>query len=83
MNCTNENCKSTLSLISINAKCSDTVYASYDVTDGNTLSNDGYAPYLGIGGGDYMKFKFCPSCGTIANFKPLDESDIIEAIEGM
>lgn len=49
-------------VISVSAKTDDRFCMNGD----GVTSYHGYVPYdLGIGGGDYMTFKFCPQCGQI------------------
>ena len=57
---------------SIGAKCSDC--CGYDFGD---KSSDGYVPYeVGIGGGDYVEFKYCLECGQIQGKFPVAEPDL-------
>ena len=56
-------------IASMNAKCSDC--CSIDLPHGETLN--GYVPKnLNIGGGDYIKFRFCMDCGRIQGEFPLE-----------
>lgn len=53
-------------ILSVSAKCSDLCTVKLD---GKTLS--GYVPHeLGIGGGDYVEFKLCLTCGRIQDSFP-------------
>jgi Zn ribbon nucleic-acid-binding protein len=53
-------------ILSVYAKCSDLCSVSY-----NGKSLDGYVPtHLGIGGGDYVRFKLCLSCGKVQDTFP-------------
>ena len=62
-----KNCKSTR-VASVSAKCSDCCSVIYD--DG--YSEEGYVPRdIGIGGGDYLEFKYCLDCGMIQDDFPL------------
>lgn len=54
----------------VSGKCSD----MSDVTIGDIV-HDGYMPEdLGIGGGDYISFRFCLDCGTIQGEFPRPQS---------
>lgn len=56
------------------AKCSD--LCRVELPDGEEL--DGYVPSnLGIGGGDYVNFKFCLGCGRIVGSFPIDEERVL------
>ena len=66
-----QRCKSQ-SIMDVNGKCSDMYCGDY--------SKDGYVPRdLGIGGGDYIRFKFCLNCGQIQDkfpkTPPVEDSD--------
>ena len=57
----------------VNAKCNDMC----DIETYSEQYYDGYVPYsLGIGGGDYISFKFCADCGKI-----IDDIFPLERIE--
>jgi hypothetical protein len=59
-------------LISLTGKCSDLCSVSY-----KDQESCGYVPNnIGIGGGDYVEFKYCGNCGYIQNFKPLTDAEI-------
>jgi hypothetical protein len=61
-------------LIQVSGKVSDLCCASYD-----GVSTEGYAPRgIGVGGGDYLEFKYCPKCMTI-QAPPPSEDDLLEA----
>lgn len=63
--------------ISISAKCDDRCVVKYQDTE-----HHGYVPSgLGIGGGDYIVFKFCASCGKIAGFERLCSDQVDYAIK--
>lgn len=60
----------------VTAKCSDC--CSVEV---GGLDQQGYVPDdIGIGGGDYIEFKWCLDCGQIQNKFPLPVSGIEEDI---
>lgn len=55
-----QKCKSD-KIAAVNGKCSDMCMVVY-----NGKEKDGYVPEgFGIGGGDYIVFQFCVSCGQI------------------
>ena len=59
-------------LLSVSAKCSDLCHVM-DPNDGER-ETDGYVPRdLGIGGGDYLEFKYCLQCGKIQGSFPITE----------
>jgi hypothetical protein len=69
MNC--QKCNSER-IASISGKCSDCCHCSIGDRD-----DEGYVPYdLGVGGGDYIKFKWCLDCGQIQGNFPCPSSDI-------
>lgn len=48
-------------IASVTAKCSDCCYVEL-----GSAHHDGYVPGdIGIGGGDYVEFKYCLECGQI------------------
>jgi hypothetical protein len=56
-------------LVSICGKVSDLCFASYGGVD-----KEGYCPEgIGVGGGDYIEFEFCPKCMTIQGEPPSEE----------
>ena len=62
-------------LVSIHAHCQDR--CSVDYGD-KTISEADYAPRIdGICGGDYIKFTFCPECGTIQADFPKDMREFL------
>lgn len=41
------------------------------------MSAEGYPPFdMGIGGGDYIRFKYCLNCGTIQGSFPLPTTEL-------
>lgn len=65
----------------VSAKCSDMFSAALKP---GQKQIEGYVPSdLGIGGGDYVEFRFCLDCGQIQGTFPLppaeDEAPIAEA----
>lgn len=56
----------------IDAKCDDRCCAQVEEFE----SNDYVPSDWGIGGGDYVRFKFCMQCGTIQGDFPLLETDM-------
>ncbi len=56
----------------IGAKCSDCCGVKI-----GTRIQDGYVPRdLGVGGGDYVEFKWCLDCGQIQGVFPLPKSEL-------
>jgi len=54
-------------LVSVSAKCSDMCCVSY-----KNQESLGYVPEnIGIGGGDYINFEYCPKCGSISGEFPI------------
>lgn len=63
-----QTCAST-HMIGVSAKCDDRFWV--DAGAGGTYQ--GYVPReLGIGGGDYLTFRYCAHCGTIQGVWPLE-----------
>lgn len=65
-------------LVAVGAKCSDLCNVDY-----NGQSKQGYVPDdIGIGGGDYIEFDYCPNCGMMYGDFPktinLGEEDEID-----
>jgi len=55
-------------IVNISAKCSDCFGLSAAHID-----YDGYVPEnIGIGGGDYVEFAYCTTCGQIQGEFPVD-----------
>jgi hypothetical protein len=78
-----KNCK-TEHLVIVDAKCSDLCNVDY-----KGQSKQGYVPDdMGIGGGNYIKFSYCPNCGMMNGDFPInvnlkdeeyiDEDDLLE-----
>ena len=66
-----QTCKSTL-LAKVGGKTSDMCFVSYP----SGKSHDGYVPGgIGIGGGDYIEFHYCMSCGQIQGKFPVSEPE--------
>ena len=62
-------------IASVSAKCSD---ACHYRLGGQEL--DYYVPSdLGIGGGDYVEFKYCLDCGQIQGDFPIPQAEVDEA----
>lgn len=56
-------------IIDMSAKCSD-MFSMSCITEG-VDDYCGYVPYeMGIGGGDYVEFKYCLDCGQIQGSWP-------------
>lgn len=56
----------------IGAKCSDCCGMNY-----KNYNHDGYVPGdLGIGGGDYVEFKWCLECGQIQGEFPVADPEL-------
>jgi hypothetical protein len=46
------------------------------------IDKQGYAPFIdGLCGGDYVELTVCLDCGTVVNFKPMDDGAVYEAFE--
>lgn len=74
-----ERCKCTR-IVSVNAKCSDMFDASLSEPNRNRVDIEGYVPRdLNVGGGDYVRFKYCADCGQIQNFTPLASFGLLDA----
>jgi hypothetical protein len=57
-------------IVEINSKSSDCNFVDFQGAEYN-----GYVPNdLGIGGGDYIRFKYCLDCGQIQGNFPLPET---------
>ena len=64
-------------LANVVAKCSDRCF--YQVGD---HEEDGYVPSdVGIGGGDYIDFKYCLNCGQIQGSFPVVYRPVIDESE--
>lgn len=64
-------------LVSFDAKSSDCNFVVY-----GDLEHEGYVPRgLNIGAGDYVRFKFCPNCGTMAGDFPVDAKKVLSPEE--
>lgn len=60
---------------SVSAKCSDLCSFEFGGRE-----KDGYVPYnVGIGGGDYVQFDYCLTCGKIQGKFPILKEDVAEA----
>lgn len=61
-------CNASGRIIHVTAKCSDLCCVEFP--DGT--QHDGYVPdKIGIGGGDYIEFKYCMLCGQIQETFPV------------
>ena len=59
-------------IASVNSKSSDLNFVSI-----GTNENDGYLPSdMGIGGGDYVEFKWCLDCGQIQGKWPVKPTEL-------
>lgn len=65
-------------VMSVSGKVSDMCFVSVPHLD---IKHEGYAPGLGVGSGDYLKFAVCLDCGKIQNFTPQTDEDVREALE--
>ena len=70
-------------IASFNAKCNDAFFVEIeDCEDGKSTGNGkvehfGYVPRdMSIGGGDYLKLKFCMDCGQIQGEFPLENTEL-------
>ena len=65
-------------LANVSGKCCDSCFYKYDET-----VLEYYVPSeMGIGGGDYIEFKYCLECGQIQdNCFPISEAAAREALE--
>lgn len=62
-------------IVSVSAKCSDEAVVRI-----GRKAHEGYVPSdLGIGGGDYIEFKFCLDCGRIEGSFPLPKTELERA----
>lgn len=62
-------------VIQISAKCNDLAFTTIPHLN---LEHDGYMPYLGILGGDYVDLNICMDCGQIRGWKPIDDRQVLE-----
>jgi hypothetical protein len=60
-------------MIKINAKCNDLAFIEIPHLKAD---HDGYIPYLGIIGGDYLDLTICLDCGQIQNWEPIPDTEI-------
>ena len=62
-------------ILSVSSKCSDRCAYSFQEKD-----KDGYVPSgLNIGGGDYLEFDVCLTCGMIQNEFPVSDEALVKA----
>jgi hypothetical protein len=70
-------CDTTQPMVTVTAKCSDCCSVGY-----GPHGHDGYVPRdIGIGGGDYIEFTYCPACGTIQDFIPVPNQQVLHALK--
>jgi len=63
------NCCENQKISSVMAKCNDMCNIRY--SDGT--EDNGYVPYeINIGGGDYVSFSYCMSCGRMEGNFPIE-----------
>ena len=75
------NCCGNPQIAAISGKCSDLFSIRVEIDSPEALykHHEGYVPYgLGIGQGDYIRFKYCLSCGQIQEFSTPGLSDFLE-----
>lgn len=66
-------------IASISGKVTDLCYVAIPHLD--KVQDDGYVPSgLGIGSGDYLKFKLCLDCGRVQNFPVVADETIVDAL---
>jgi len=64
----------------INAKCSDLCWTEYTDSKGSETESDSYVPEnIGIGGGDYVEIDIDMKTGQILNWKPVSDTQVINA----
>ena len=71
-----------MGILTICAKCSDLCYTSFTGKDGKTTESDGYVPEnIGIGDsyGDYVEMEIDTKTGQIQNWKPVSDTQVINA----
>lgn len=60
----------------VSAKCSDMCHIDMENSE---VESDDYVPKdFGIGGGDYIRIKYCLDCGQIQGDFPLPETELEE-----
>lgn len=65
-------------MMRVSGKTSDMCLVEYD-----GHKSDGYVPYnLGIGGGDYISFRFCLDCGRLRGDFPIQDEAVMENLHG-
>ena len=74
MNCSK--CESDL-IVSISGKSGDLSNACF-----KKLEHQGYNLSIdGVCSGDYISFNLCVNCGTLQGFKPMTESEVVQAFK--
>ncbi len=65
-------------LMSVSGKCNDTT----GVQVGHLgIEYCDYVPsHIGLGGGDYIRFKVCLDCGQLQNWNPVSDDDLKAAL---
>jgi hypothetical protein len=62
-------------IIKVSGKVSDT--CSVFLPEGEDWTDPGYVPHdIGIGGGDYLEFAFCLTCGQMQGTFPVPEENL-------
>lgn len=60
-------------IVSVNGKCNDLAYMTINHLK---FEHDGYLPYVGKFGGDYIDINVCLDCGKIQDWQPVSDQDI-------
>lgn len=79
MNC--QSCKSER-VAFVSGKCSDCCFVTMPGPNGTDVDHDGYVPRdMGVGGGDYVEFHFCLSCGQLQGSFPKDPTALETGVD--
>ena len=70
-----------MGILRISAKCSDLCWTKYTDSKGNETESDSYVPEeIGIDdGGDYVDIDIDMKTGQILNWKPVSDTQVINA----
>lgn len=72
MQCDNDECESSR-IVLVNGKVGD--LCSVEIND-NVSQGDGIPEDIGIGAGDYIRFKYCLNCGKIRGEFPFPQTKL-------
>jgi len=67
--------------IRVSGKCSDLAFTQIDSID---FEHDGYIPHLGLTpglGGDYIDLTICLDCGTVQEWSPKSDEDLVGTLK--